>query len=580
MADLMVACTRAGHPPEPVERLRQVALRLAPPEVPVREPLVLERASVTAVVVNPTDEGVWLHEGGDEAAASGAVCVGGLFGLPGSWWRTGADAPEGTYGLVRWDAHSVELVADVCATRTLWYVRTGHAFYASTSQRALVALLGRFELLPEAVSCFLATGTLGPEVSWDATVRRVPPDGRVVLDRRSWRVTTHETPADFTPLKEDDGAQVTRLREAITATCGALNIEHDRWVLALSGGCDSRTLLAFLVENGVRPHCVTWTTRASLRKPLSDASIARLLCRRYHVDHELLFLDDPADLETTVTRFVAADEGRNDEIAGYLDGFALWRDLANKGVQGIIRGDESFGPRARTMAAESGRRQVGGARPADYPPGHLLRSLELPEPAWPRRLRKTEGEDLRDYRARLSQQGFVPIVLAGLNEPKARYLEIVNPLLSRQVIGAVRSLRTEMRHYSRAFAKIVDGLDRPVPYARSSSTRPYSDLFASQELADLIVRELTADEIERVLPGDAALRVLAAMAVPAPRKTGPKAHAKALLKKTGPLLPVRVADRVYPRYVGPNRLSAARLAWRALLASRTISMLEEDAAAL
>ena len=99
------------------------------------------------------------------------------------------------------------------------------------------------------------------------------------------------------------------------------------------------------MRNGLRPRCVTWTTRASLRNPLSDASIARVLARSATASStSLLYLDGPdADLETTLPRFVAANEGRNDEIAGYLDGFALWRDLALAGVQGIIRGDESFG---------------------------------------------------------------------------------------------------------------------------------------------------------------------------------------------------------------------------------------------
>ena len=39
----------------------------------------------------------------------GGLCVGGLFGTPGAWWQVGAEAPEGTYALARWDAGAVEL---------------------------------------------------------------------------------------------------------------------------------------------------------------------------------------------------------------------------------------------------------------------------------------------------------------------------------------------------------------------------------------------------------------------------------------------------------------------------------------
>ena len=186
MADLILACSRSGHPAVAAERLRRAALRLAPPEVPRREPLLLETAGVHRRHRQPHRAGRLPPRRPRRTGAAGAAaasCVGGLFGKPGAWWRAGAEAPGGTYALARWDADSVELVSDICASRTLWYALTEEAFLASTSQRALVMLLGGFELLPEATACFLSSGTLGPEVSWDARMRRVPPDARAVLDR-------------------------------------------------------------------------------------------------------------------------------------------------------------------------------------------------------------------------------------------------------------------------------------------------------------------------------------------------------------------------------------------------------------
>ncbi|HJW74483.1 MAG TPA: hypothetical protein VJ787_02265, partial [Thermoleophilia bacterium] len=57
------------------ESLRRAALRLAPPEVPLREPSLLESTGVAAAIANPTVEGVWLHGGPDASDGSGAVCV-------------------------------------------------------------------------------------------------------------------------------------------------------------------------------------------------------------------------------------------------------------------------------------------------------------------------------------------------------------------------------------------------------------------------------------------------------------------------------------------------------------------------
>ncbi|HET6474477.1 MAG TPA: hypothetical protein VFH93_00130, partial [Thermoleophilia bacterium] len=427
---------------------------------------------------------------------------------------------------------------------------------------------------------FLSSGTLGPEVSWDARLRRLPPDARAVLDRAAWRLTLDETPFEVNAVGGDNTAQVARLRAAIAATCGSLNVDLGRWVLPLSGGHDSRTLLAFLVASGLRPRCVTWTTHASLRNPLSDASIARVLARRYHVEHELLYLDAPdVDPETVIARFVAANEGRNDEIAGYLDGFALWRGLALAGVQGIIRGDASFGTLARKMRPDASRQQTGGATPHDYPDAHLLHSLGLAPQTWPSRLRRTPDEDLRDYRMRLSQRGYVPIILAGLAEPKARYLETVNPHLSRLVIGTVRSLPLGSRYHSRAFLRIVGSLNPLIPYARSSSTLPVPDLLAQPDLLGLIVRELVSPDIERVLPGDGPLRVLTAMSGATSGSGRARARLRALVKSASSALPTRVAVELAPAWKGPDPLPPAKVALRALLASRTISLLEEDAAA-
>ena len=529
--------------------------------------------------MNPTDEGVWLRDEGKHHSAGGAACVGGLFGALENWWRCGTQVPDGTYGMARWDVRALELVSDVCATRTLWYAVSDDVFLASTSQRALIALMGGFRLQPEAVASFLTTGALGPEASWDARIHRVPPNARVTLDRETWHLSVARTPVEFTYPSGDDSIQIIRLCDAIVATCGALNIDQGRWVLLLSGGSDSRTLLASMLQNGLRPRCVTWTTRSSLRRPLSDASIARVLSRRHGVEHELLVLED-ADLETSITRFVAANEGRNDEIAGYLDGFALWRDFARAGIQGVVRGDEAFGPASVAIHADNRRRQVGGATPSDYPEGHILRQLGLSDVVWPERLRKDEEEDLRDYRSRLSSQGFVPIFLAGLNEPKARYVEIVNPLLSRRVLGAVYALSPAQRQSRRAFMRIADGVDRRVPYSRSSSLPPYSELLASPELAEIMVRELASERIERILPGEGGLRMLAATTLSEARDSWPTAPAKRLVKKAMTALPVRWRYRIHPAYTGPNRVSAKRVAWRALLASRTVAMLEEDGTAL
>jgi hypothetical protein len=606
MADLIIACARAGRPrPYTAEDLRCVALALTPDASAPREPRLAATAGVLVAVAAPAAEGVWvegddvaagLGDGGAEGATggsagtkadgagsprpAGAVCVGGLFGDHRRWAEPGSEPPDGTYALARWDGATVELVSDICASRTLWYALTDDAFLASTSQRALVALLGSFMLEEAAVSWALSAGTLGPELSWDARVRRVAPDTRVLLDRAAWRLDVRQTPVVFGTQPGDDTAQVARLRAAIDATCAALDVAPDEWVLTLSGGCDTRVLLAFLVANGLRPRCVTWTTRASLREPLSDVSIARVLARRYRVEHEALLLDDgDVDLDTALTRFVAADVGRNDEVGGYLDGFAVWRRLTAAGVSGVIRGDEALGDRRGPGAVEDLIMRASGSTAADYPRDHVIRTLGLAPQSRPVGLQPRPGEDLRQYRVRLNQGAYVPTTLAGLNGPKARYVEIVNPLLSRRVVGVARTLSPRMLDRERAFLAIISEISPAIPTARFSSTSSVADVLAGTELVELVVRELTSPRVARILGGDAPVRVLGAMATPA-AASGLGARAREVLKEASLALPIRVAARLKPGWKGPEPLSGRMLGFRTLLASRTVARLEEDARAL
>jgi hypothetical protein len=606
VADLVIACDRAGHPPaHTAEDVRRAALLLAPDGSEPREPRLAATDGVLAAIAGPATAGVWLE--GDETPAAaaagdaspgdgnagaeavpgaaatrpaGAVCIGGLFGDHGRWSEPGSEPPDGTYALARWDREVVELLTDVCASRTLWYALTDDAFFASTSQRALVALLGSFALDERAVAWTLTAGSLGPEVAWDARLRRVPPDARVVLDRAAWRVDVHQPPVIFTPLPGEPPEHVARLRAAIEATCAELDVDRDRWVLTLSGGIDTRVLLATLVANGLRPRCVTWSTRASLRNPLSDASIARLLARHYKVDHELLDLDGTeCDLETAVDRFVAADLGRNDEAGGYLDGFAMWRRLTAAGVEGIIRGDEPFGDRRGPSELPHAVMRSSGSMAGDYPEGHLVRSLGLAPQSRPERLARRPDEDLRHYQVRLTQTAYVPTTLAGLNKAKSQYVEIVNPLLSRRVIAATRGLSLEMLGRERTFLSVMSEVSPPIPMARFTSTPSLGDVLASSEGLELIVRELTSPEIARVLHDDAPLRILAAMAAKSPAP-GLTKRARALLRQAQLALPERVGARLRPGWKGPEPLSPAKLGFRALQASRAAALLERDAGAL
>ena len=378
MADLILECVRqdqASRLPTR-EQLLQVAARLAPRNISPRQTVIVEAENLRAAIVNPSEEGVRL--------ATGGVLLGGIIGVAGSWSEVGSDPPDGTYVLVRYSEARVELLTDVAASRPLWYAIEDERLLVSTSQRAIIALLGDFRLERSAVSWLLASGSLGPEVSWDARVRRLPPDSRLSFDRDAWRATLVVCPPRFEPVARTVHEHLDLLRDALSWCCGKLDVSTDRWLLPLSGGVDSRTILAFMVKTGRSPKCVTWTTRESVRNPLSDASIARRLARKFRVEHEYEFLDGG---ETTILAslqlFVEVGEGCTDEFAGYIDGCTVWRNLFAAGTSGIIRGDDPLGAIRRAVSFEVARVQEGGLLVTDYPESHVVRRLGLADRSGP-----------------------------------------------------------------------------------------------------------------------------------------------------------------------------------------------------
>src|SRR5690606_22632768 len=123
-------------------------------------------------------------------------------------------------------------------------------FIASTSQRAIVMLLGEFRPNPDAVTWMLSAGTLGPTAAWDARLRAVPPNGRVVLERSSWRLRPTGGSSGFAAAARGGDARSRRreLAGIVRDTVAALRLDASRWILPLSGGVDCRGLLLAMLE--------------------------------------------------------------------------------------------------------------------------------------------------------------------------------------------------------------------------------------------------------------------------------------------------------------------------------------------
>ena len=267
MSGLLLCCSRDGSDELFSESdLQRCAQHITPSEITANAPQTFSRGDgLRVLLVNPV---------GDIPVHEGSVCLGRLYEDSFAWWDAASEVPDGSYVIVRDGDRYLELVTDAVASRGLWYVLTDRSFLASTSQRALIGLLGEFHLSEDAVAWMLSSGSLGPEASWDARLRMVPADGKVILDRRAWSVRLERGEVRFRPREDDERRQAERLLEAIQETCGHLGSLEPGWLLALSGGMDSRALLLFMLRSGVSPECITWGTESALADPAGDAAIA------------------------------------------------------------------------------------------------------------------------------------------------------------------------------------------------------------------------------------------------------------------------------------------------------------------
>jgi hypothetical protein len=509
MAKIVYVCHRGTELPyDFLDAVQMISRRIIPDNIEPAAPIVHLEHGIYIGAINPTAPLLRKDAG---------ICLGYPIFVPTDWYRPGGGEPDGTYSLFRGDENEIELGTDLAATRTIWYAKTDQLFVASNSQRAIVMLLGSFEFNQEAVPWMLAGGILGPGMSWDRRIQSLGPDSILKLNRKTWDLEVTARKYPLAPTSQKRSEQKAVLKQTLEAVFD--EIDPERWIVTLSGGVDSRAILALLnKKKHDKISCVSWGYRETLNDPERDVCVARDLAKRFDVPWEFIELAPPADIpgKTILDRFVQASEGRNDNIFGYLDGMALWETFFEKGVYGIIRGDEIMGhwPRYSKYQLLSGK----NIHPLDsYQNLPDLSRLGLVSQRMPAFMEQKRGEKLVEWGIRLEREYFITTNMAGLNELKTCYVEIMNPLISRKAFNVFRSIPTAWTRNKLLFIEIVNEMCPQMPYAfdvddistENLMKRPYflepildrlgsdqSGKYVPRELCSFLTQHVNAHEVE------------------------------------------------------------------------------------
>ena len=572
MAKVLYVCKRNGALLEAERtRLEHVARALVPDSIRDSQHLECtfhDGGDICYAVSN--DKGTFLRD-------KDSLLCGYLQDPTERWHETGHAGAVGDYAIFRADSGEVEVLTNRVGSRTVWYFMDDDYFLASTSQRAIIVFLERFEFNERVIPWMLSTGSLGPALSWDKRVKRLPADSVLKLARKQWVLSLQTTAAVFDAGGEerDHKAELSaQLDKSVNAIVRNLS---KGWKLPLSGGYDSRGILCFMSRGSSIPEgfgTLTWSLKQNLEVRGGDAYVAARVARAMNVPHEYLDADVSVEpMQTILDRFLLNGEGRVDHVSGYMDGMAMWKHLHDAGVKGLIRGDEGFGW-LPVNSETSVRTSVACGLCSDFGNlKHLQQEFGIPTQELPAHLERRAAETLESWRDRLYHEYRIPTILAGLSDLKLSYVELVCPLLSDDVIACIRRMPDRLRTGKALFIAIVDEVGPDVEYADSSAVERLSSAVSNQDLVRVVRDKLGTVESD-VFSADFLAHVLRDMEARGSRRGG---MARKLLGFARKVIPAGL--RLGVRKVAARNIDPFVVAFRVYIIIRMHEILSGDASA-
>ena len=547
------------------DKIGSIARQITPDNIVPQPTRISRNKKLIYGIVNPTNT---------IAEESNGVFLGTPYGEHDHWWEPGNIIPDGSFSIFRSDEFRTEVITDVVGSRTIWYYHDSELFIASSSQRAIIMILGSFNFNSDVIPWMLSTGALGPGFSWDSRIKMLPPNSSISVDYNSWSVSLKTNAIDFKAISISDTNHEDNLRNSLRKTFSSLNISLGKWVLPLSGGYDSRSILVLfnsIGQNLKKLGLVTWGLKRAIKEPGNDAYVAKKVADYFKVEHKYYHTDISTEPVSAIfNRYLVCGEGRIDHVSGYMDGFRIWKTLFEDDVQGIIRGDEGFGWVGVDSALDV-RLKVGIATCEDFSNLSYFQTSDKSNKI-PQFLEIKDGETLETWRDRLYHEYRIPVILAALSDLKLSYIEVINPLLSREIIKQVRIMPDHLREDKTLFKKVVNSISPAINYATSGANANASSILKSKSVVEMLRSELSTEICKGILPQEFIAYILKNLVV-AENRVNWKQKLKSILKL---YLPKRIINRL-SAFNSRDTIGINVLAFRSYIICRMTDMLNQDA---
>lgn len=491
---------------------------------------------------------------------------------------------DGSYAVITNKNDEVSFFCDQFGSRTLWYYYDENILIVSTSQRAIVALKSTFKLNQAAIAWYLSSGCQGPFISWDQEVIQALPNLEYKLDVGNWSFDSIQKQDMSLPCSGSTKlSEYLKIYEKqVTKSLKQIVNEYanDQVLLPLSGGLDSRLLLALSKKAGLtdKMTLANWGVD-TLANVFDDKKAANQIASSYGKNLLDKYLPVNIDgYDKFFEHFAEASEGRIDHFNAFTDDFEMWDDFFQSGYRTVIRGDIPY-PTGICINQTQIRAKMGLELLSDYANVDKFSMQKYIKLQTENLTERLESESLMRWRDRTFKDIRVPLVHSAFSQQISAFTEIRSPMFSWSLYKLYMGLPDKKKGNKRHIQKLWKKYDRSGVSSKAvgslNSMNSYFDSICGHEY--LLHKLLEANKNGHLRPDliDSVQHILSKRSINDESKSTiilVRQTVKRLLSDYLPATP-----KAYLKSKSSQRISATTLAYRIVMIDKIISMYESDA---